>query len=169
MPKKIEKQLEILRNPALTVDFLTTLNNNETIGFPYRFGKGALARITVRKLLVKIVGQTSTAVFRRKILENTGFFHEDQRYSEDANFWMRATKKNNMYILKDSLVICGGGKRSFGESGLSANLREMESGIQKNLLEMYRARRIFLPEFLFFFLFSKLKYFRRILLTKYGF
>ena len=34
------------------------------------------------------------------------------------------------------------GKKSFGKSGLSANLKEMEKGIQKNILEMYKTKRI---------------------------
>src|SRR5690606_22137169 len=110
---------------------------------------------------LQVTGQTSTAIFRRDILENTGFFDEKQRYSEDANYWMRVTEHNRMFLLPEVFVFAGNGKKSFGASGLSANLEGMEKGIQKNLSEMYRSGRINLAEYLFYFVFSKIKYWFR--------
>ena len=71
-----------------------------------------------------------------------------------------------MYILPEKLVIAGNGKKSFGFSGLSANLKEMEKGIQKNIWEMYQTKRINFPEYLFFFFISKLKFAIRPLRAK---
>lgn len=158
LPEKIEKQLNYLRNSRLDIDFLTTLRNHERIGFPYKIQENNLVEITLKKLLLKIVGQTSTAVFKRKILENTGYFDENQKYSEDANYWMRISENNKMFLLAQNLVYTGNGKKSFGKSGLSANLKEMEKGIQKNILEMYKTKRIGFAEYLFYFVISKLKY-----------
>ncbi|MEN2435097.1 glycosyltransferase family 2 protein [Weeksellaceae bacterium A-14] len=156
LPEKTVRQLKYLRNDD--VDFLAALRNGEKIWFPYSLNSRNLARMTLQKLLIRIDGQTSTAIFKRKILENTGYFDERQRYSEDANYWMRISEKNHMYILAENLVKTGGGKKSFGESGLSANLKEMEKGIQKNIREMYLSGRIRLVEYGLYFLFSKLKY-----------
>lgn len=165
LPKKTETQLKFLEN--FDVDFLATLRNGEKIRFPYSVDKKLeLAKITLNKLLVRIEGQTSTVIFKRKILENTGFFDESQNYSEDANFWMRISKNNKMYILPESLVITGNGKRSFGESGLSANLSEMEKGIQKNIREIYLSKRINTFEYIIYLIFSKLKYLLRQIRTK---
>lgn len=166
LPEKTEKQLKFLQNDLLHVDFITALRNGEKIWFPYQVEQYNLAEMNLRKLLLRVDGQTSTAIFKRKIIENTGWFDENQKYSEDANYWMRVSKSNNMYILAEELAFTGGGKRSFGISGLSANLQEMEKGIQKNLREMYDTKRISYPEYILFFLFSKIKYGIRIVKNK---
>lgn len=161
LPQKTEKQIQFFEDKNLKIDFLTSLWNEEKISFPYSADENKLVEISLIKLLLKITGQTSTAIFRREILENTGFFDETQRYSEDANYWMRISEKNKMFLLPEKLVIAGNGKKSFGNSGLSANLLEMEKGIQKNIREMYQTNRINLPEYLFYFVISKLKYWVR--------
>lgn len=165
LPEKTEKQMKFLENQ--NIDFITSLWNNENITFPYKLHPpNKLVKITLKKLLFKITGQTSTAIFKRKIFENTGFFDENQNYSEDANYWMRISEKNQMYLLPEKLVIAGNGKKSFGFSGLSANLKEMEKGIQKNIWEMYQTKRINFPEYLFYFVISKLKFAMRPLRAK---
>jgi glycosyltransferase involved in cell wall biosynthesis len=165
LPEKTEKQMKFLENQ--NIDFITSLWNNENITFPYKLHPpNKLVKITLKKLLFKITGQTSTAIFKRKIFENTGFFDENQNYSEDANYWMRISEKNQMYLLPEKLVIAGNGKKSFGFSGLSANLREMEKGIQKNIWELYQTKRINFPEYLFYFVISKLKFAIRPLRAK---
>ena len=161
LPKKTEHQLKFLHDENLEIDFISSLWNEEEVSFPYSFNENNLVEITLKKLLLKITGQTSTAIFKRKILENTGFFDETQRYSEDANYWMRISKKNKMVLLPEKLVIAGSGKKSFGSSGLSANLEEMEKGIQKNIKEMFQTNRINWAEYLFYFVISKLKYWIR--------
>lgn len=166
LPQKTKTQMKFLENEKLNVDFITSLRNGEKIWFPYKKNAANLAQITLRKLLLRVDGQTSTALFKRKVLENTGFFDENQRYSEDANYWMKVSENNSMYILGEELVFTGGGKRSFGASGLSANLPEMEKGIQKNLREMYLSGRIHYFEYILFFIFSKLKYIVRIFKSK---
>ncbi len=161
-PEKTERQMLVFKNNDLEIDFLVSLWNNENFSFPYTLESNSnLVKITLNKLLFKVTGQTSTAILKRKILENTGFFDENQRYSEDANFWMRISKNNKMYLLPENLVIAGNGKKSFGFSGLSANLGEMEKGIQKNIKEMYTSKRINYTEYLFFYVISKLKYWIR--------
>jgi glycosyltransferase involved in cell wall biosynthesis len=166
LPQKTERQLKFLINENDKIDFITSLRNGEKIWFPYSISKNNLAKITLCKLLLRIEGQTSTAIFKKKIIENTGFFDENQKYSEDANYWMRISKNNNMYILAEDLVFTGAGKKSYGESGLSANLQEMEKGIQKNIKEMYVTKRINFMQYFFFLLFSKLKYVVRIFKNK---
>lgn len=145
------------------IDFLASFRNNEFIGFPYRYNNQNLTEITLRKFLIRYIGQTSTAIFRRKVLGNTGYFNENQRFAEDANYWLRISEKNKMFVLGETLVITGSGKKSFGESGLSGNLPAMEKGFQKNLKEMLHQKRILTIEYFFFYLFFKLKYIIRII------
>jgi hypothetical protein len=145
------------------IDFLASFRNNENIGFPYQYDHQNLTEITLRKFLIRNIGQTSTVIFRRKVLENTGYFDEHQRFGEDANYWLRISENNKMFVLGESLVITGSGKKSFGESGLSGNLLAMEKGFQKNLKEMLQRKRISAIEYFFFYLFLKLKYIIRII------
>lgn len=156
-PEKIERQMQYFENRNLQIDFLATARNNNKILYPYNI-KNGLAEITFSKLLIRNEAQPSTVMFRRKVIENTGYFDNNQRYAEDVNYWMKVSLQNKMYILNESLIIMGQGKRSFGVSGLSSNLPEMAKGFKKNLKEMYDAGRINLPQYISFRLFYKAKY-----------
>lgn len=157
---KIEIQILYLINNV--ADFVTCLRNDDVISFPYQLVTGNdYAIVTLKKLLLKVVGQTSTALFKREIIEKIGYFDENQRYSEDANLWMRVANSYKMIIINHKLVITGGGKPSVGHSGLSANIDEMEKGVQKNINEMKDLQFISFIEFLFYKVFSKMKYFVR--------
>ncbi|MGS0747431.1 hypothetical protein [Halpernia sp. GG3] len=72
-----------------------------------------------------------------------------------------------MSILNEELVLAGSGKRSFGISGLSANLMEMERGFQKNLKEIYKAKRINFLDFILYRIFNKFKYVFRLTRNKF--
>ncbi|MFC3160965.1 Glycosyltransferase involved in cell wall bisynthesis [Chryseobacterium arachidis] len=156
-PTKIEKQIYYFEKMGTGMDFLATARNNNRILSPYHI-KNGLAQITFKKLLIRNEAQPSTVMFRRKVLENTGYFDDNQRYAEDVNYWMKISLKNKMYILSESLVIIGKGKRSFGVSGLSANLPEMAKGFKKNLKEMYLLKKINLSQYILFRLFYRTKY-----------
>lgn len=155
LKEKLEIQMKYFTDE---VDFVCALRNNDYIGFPYHFEKD-IAEITLRKLLIKVVGQTSTAIFKRKVLENTGYFDESQKYSEDANYWMRISFANKMIILNKELVFT---RNAYGQSGLSSNIEKMEEGVQKNINEMFNLKKINIFEYYLFKYFSKMKYIRRI-------
>lgn len=162
LPEKTEKQLNVLLDTNLNIDFLSCLRVGDRIRFPYRVGKHHLAAMTFRKLMLRNGAPTPTVIFRKEIFRHTGFFDPDQRYAEDLNYWLRISLNHKMYILNDSLVTTGAGKRSFGVSGLSANLREMERGFQKNLRDMRNLEAISNVAFLSYRLFYKLKYLVRL-------
>jgi glycosyltransferase involved in cell wall biosynthesis len=163
---KTEKQIQYFENSGLEIDFLATARNNNKILFPYQI-KNKLAEITFNKLLIRNEAQPSTVMFRKKVLENTGYFDDDQRYAEDVNYWMKVALKNKMYILSESLVIVGKGKRSFGVSGLSANLPEMAKGFKKNLKEMHTLGKINYLQYIVFKLFYRTKYLLLLFRTFY--
>lgn len=164
LSQKLTLQLDILSKYP-EIDFIGSSRNQESVTFPYSV-KNGLVNVTLRKLLLKIKPATSTAVFKTSIRETVGFYDETQRYSEDANYWMRISIKHRMVYLPDSLVVTGGGKFNYGVAGLSANVVEMAKGEQKNILEMFKMRYISLPEFLFFYCFALIKYMKRILVVK---
>ncbi|WP_292008493.1 glycosyltransferase family A protein [Chryseobacterium sp.] len=157
LPEKTKHQIEFLERRGWVIDFLACRRNNSEILFPYKV-KDGLAEITFNKLLIRNEAQPSTVIFKRKILKNTGYFDDNQRYTEDVNYWLKIALKNKMYILDESLVIAGGGKRTFGASGLSADLSSMEKGYRKNLKEMYGLRNITALQYLALRVFYKVKY-----------
>jgi glycosyltransferase involved in cell wall biosynthesis len=167
LPNKIERQLTFFKNNHLTIDFLAVKRKNQKILFPYTVGEKGLAEITFKKLMIRNEAQPSSIMFKRKVLENTGFFDDKQRYAEDINYWLKVSRYNKMYILDEELIIAGNGKRTFGISGLSANLYEMEKGFTKNLKDMYNEKRINNVEFLLYAVFYKVKYISRLLRNKY--
>ena len=111
--------------------------------------------------------QPSTVIFKTEILKKTGFFGENFRFAEDLNFWLKISEHCKMYILNEELLLLDGGKRSFGVSGLSANLQEMEKGFVKNLKEMLYLKRIGFSEYLIYFAFYKAKYIFRVVRNNY--
>ena len=167
LPEKTERQMPYLVNNEENIDFISSRRRNHKIQFPYVVGKNSFAEITFRKIMLRNEAQPSTVIFKRKILENTGFFDPNQRYAEDINYWLRISKNNKMYILDEELVLAGNGKRTFGVSGLSANLPEMEKGFQKNLREMLSNDRITRIEYFLYFIYFRIKFVIRVARSKY--
>ena len=167
LPEKTERQMPYLVNDEENIDFISCRRKNHKIQFPYVVGKNSFAEITFRKIMLRNEAQPSTVIFKRKILENTGFFDPNQRYAEDINYWLRISKNNRMYILDEELVLAGNGKRTFGVSGLSANLPEMEKGFQKNLREMLSNDRITRIEYFLYFIYFRIKFVIRVARSKY--
>ena len=166
LPTKIEKQINLLENKELHIDFLSVKRTNQKILYPYKV-KDRLAEITFRKLLIRNEAQPSTVVFKRKVLENTGLFNETQRYAEDINYWLKVSLNNKMFILDEELLLAGEGKRTFGISGLSANLSEMEKGFHRNLKEMFEMKKLSPIEYQLYRIFYRIKYIIRISRNKF--
>lgn len=162
LPNKLERQVLVLKdNPK--IDFLGASFK----GFGFKNKKiGTLVKIELRDLLFKNYFQPSTILFKRGVLEKIGFFDETQRYAEEGNYFMRVAKVFNCYFLNQNLIIFGDGKAGFGESGLSANLKEMEKGELKNLKFVYKQGWINLLIYCTAVSFSLLKYIRRIIIVK---
>lgn len=156
VPTKIEVQLKYFEKYP-EIDFLATARNNQKLLFPYNSNENPV-EITFRKLLIRNEITVPSVVFKRTILENTGYFQEGQNHAEDVDFYLRISAKNKMYILKESLVTAGSGKRSFGVSGLSANLKKMEEGYQANFSRLYRSKRINWFQLIVLRIFYRLKY-----------
>ena len=166
-PTKIERQISFLESEKFDIDFLACRRKNHELLYPYKVGQNNLANISFRNLMFRNETHPSTVIFKRKVLDNSGYFAYDQKYAEDLNYWLKVSEHNKMFILNEELVLAGGGKRSFGVSGLSANLKEMEKGFQKNLKEMFSLNRINLTEYVLYFIFYKFKYMFRIFRNQY--
>lgn len=164
---KTKQQMDILECKNFEIDFLSCRRKHHKILKPYTVDENNLATVSFRNLMVRNEIQPSTVIFKRKVLENSGFFDDLQRYAEDLNYWLRISKHNQIAILNKELVLAGAGKRTFGVSGLSADLQEMEKGFQKNLKEVLNQKRISFAEYTGYFIFYKIKYIVRISRNKF--
>lgn len=160
--EKLDRQISLL-SVNLAIDFLGASFE----GFGLKNRKiGELVKIEFKDLLFKNYFQPSTIIFKKNVLEVIGFFDETQRYAEEGNYFMRVARYFNCYFVNENLIIFGDGKAGFGESGLSANLKEMEKGELKNLKFVFKQG--WISPFLYFstVIFSLLKYARRMIIVK---
>lgn len=161
---KVQQQYEILSTHG-EIDFL---GGNHT-HYPVKIlGRtiNELHRGNVKELCIKMYPQTSAAIFKKKIFEDIGGYDESRRYAEDGQFFMKICERYKYYYHPDKVVEFDGGKRGFGGSGLSGNLKAMQDGVRMNLRELLNRKSISLGFYLFVRMFIEIKYIRRIVLTK---
>ena len=165
LPNKIERQIEIV-NKHLEVDFLGT-NRNGDVFKNFFFKKiGSLTRMYPKDLLYKMFFITPTVMFKRSILKEVNSFDETQSFCEDGNFFIKICQKKSCFLLNESLVVTGGGKAHFGESGLSSNMWQMQQGELLNIKYAFKSGIVNIVEFGFIYAFSMFKYLRRLWIVK---
>lgn len=164
LPEKLEKQfVEIEKNPD--IKFIGTNRNNEVYPF---FGKSnqKLFMLNAREIILKWYPHTSTVIIKKEILKDISLYDEERTHAEDGDFFLRIAQSCNIYILNQNLVYTGGEKRSFGESGLSANMPKMYQGEILALNGAKKRKQINIVEYLGLYLWLSMKYYRRILIVK---
>jgi glycosyltransferase involved in cell wall biosynthesis len=165
MSNKLERQMQILQeNP--NIDFLGANRKGEHYNSFLSIKFALITRLSPKNLLCKNFFATSTVIFKREIIEEIGFFDENQRYCEDVNYFIKIANSKECYLLNESLVVTGEGDVHYQEKGLSSNLWAMQKGELTNLNFALNAKIINLFDYFLIFNFSFFKYFRRVLLVK---
>jgi hypothetical protein len=157
----------LTQNPD--IDFLGTNRNGEIFKRFLNIKFQLLTRITAKNLLYKMFFITPTVIFKKNILEDVGFFDENMRFAEDAEYFIRIAKRKKCFLLNVSLVHTDIGKTHFGQNGLSSNLFKMHLGELSNLRRAYNDFVINFFEYSFVFIFLQLKFIRRALIIKLRF
>lgn len=158
-PEKLEKQFEVIaENPDIS--FIGCNRNGEVYPF---FGKKkkALYSLNAKEIIIKWYPQTSTAVVKRDLLVKAGLYDERRSHAEDGDLWLRLAVFGDLWVLNEDLVLTGGGKRSFGVSGLSANMQKMYRGEVLNVRSAFNRNQIGFLFFCMMRLYMNLKYIRR--------
>lgn len=161
---KLEIQFDVIRE-YVNIDFIGGNHTNQVIkvlGRPIN----ELYKPSIKELCIKMFPQTSTVLFKKKIYDEIGGYDEARRYCEDGQFFLKICEKYNYYYLPKQIITYDGGRRGFGVSGLSKNLKEMQDGFMKNLKELRKRKSISLMFYLWVSIFSELKYFRRIIIYR---
>lgn len=164
LPNKIEIQMKTLKDHP-EIDFLGGDYNDLKLHVLFK-KVDKLYKANVKDLCIKFFPVTPSAVFKKKIIEEIGYFDEKQHFAEDGNYFLKICAKYNYYHLPVQMVICGSGKPEFGCSGLSANLKGMYEGNIKNIKELKKDSIISGSFYIFLRVFYWMKYIRRILITK---
>ncbi|MFA4870263.1 MAG: glycosyltransferase family A protein [Pedobacter sp.] len=163
---KLKIQFEILVNNP-DVILLGCNRNGEHVS---RFLKKKFSRLTIitsRILLYRNFFSTPSVIFRKEVINKVGLFDENQKHTEDCNYWVRICQAGTCVLLNESYVTTGGGKPSFGFSGLSSNLVEMEKGDLKNIKDGYKLGVIGIFEYFLLIGYSLLKFIRRLIIVKF--
>lgn len=162
---KLEIQMKILLSNS-EIDFLGCGRNDEVLKM---FGRKIekLHQSSVAELLFKMHPQTSTAIFKKELFLKFGGYNENMTHAEDGELWIRYCAVSNFFYLPLSLVITGGGKPSFGHSGLSSNLNKMYEGNLFILKQAYSNNYIGFSLYYVLLVFYKMKHLRRIFITKF--
>jgi len=164
VPKKIEIQMETMKEHP-EIDFLG--GNYNGVNLQILFKKvDKLYKASVKDICLKNFPATSSVIFKRKIIKCIGYFDENQKFAEDANYFLKICSHYNYYHLPVQMVIYGSGKPTFGYSGLSANLKGMHNGTIKNIKELKENSIISNNFYLFLHVFYWAKYIRRIVISK---
>ncbi|MTB61755.1 glycosyltransferase family 2 protein [Streptococcus uberis] len=162
---KLEVQANII-NENSEIEFLGANHTDKPLKILGKVIKD-LYKPNIKELCIKTFPQTSTAIFKRKIFEEIGGYDESRRYCEDAQFFNKICINYGFYFIPNQLSIYDGGKRGFGVSGLSGNIKAMQEGVRANMKELRQQKNISLIFYLFITCYNEMKYLRRILIMKW--
>lgn len=159
---KIQKQIKLMTNEP-KIDFLGCAFDGLYL---QGVSEDKLIPINVNKLIFKNYFQPSTVIMKKIVLDEVGYFDENQRYAEEGNYFIRVANQFSCFFWNTKVINYGDGKSGFGVSGLSANLKEMHKGFVKNLQFSYVEGFISKPQYVSSRAVAELKYIRRLILTR---
>jgi glycosyltransferase involved in cell wall biosynthesis len=158
LPNKLKIMMPYFDN--MEIDCIGSARNGRMLRCGFKTIK-KLTRIYPHDLVFRWNPQTSSVVFRKSIVEKIGLYNENMRYAEDGEYWLRIAYNCGFFVIPDSLVITGGGKHDYGDSGLSGNLKKMHIGELKAIDSAYNMGAVTLFSYYLARLFGILKYMRR--------
>lgn len=164
LPEKLQKQVNEVEKDS-NIKCIGTNRNGELYPF-FKKAQNYLYTLNAKEIIAKWHPHTSTVLVDKGILLKTNLYDETRTHAEDGDLLLRATQYCNLHVLNENLVYTGGEKRSFGESGLSANMPKMFEGEILALNGAKKRKQINLFEYLCFYLWLTLKYYRRVFIVR---
>lgn len=161
--------LEILENNK-DIDCICSCHDVEKISFlPLKKvcnNTNSLFSISLQDELFKNYFSPQTSMFRRRVIDVGVSFNPCMKGSEEMFFFFHILAKFNCLFLNEKTSFSLTGKKRFGDSGLSGNLKEMEKGelfaIRNAFKEFHISKILFISAYAF----SYIKYIRRICICK---
>ncbi|MGG5506659.1 glycosyltransferase family 2 protein [Myroides sp. C6-3] len=158
--KKLSKQVEVL-----TIYPDAVVIGGEKGAFKPEISTAHVAKINFKKLCFKNYFLTSSSMVKREHLQGV-LFNITQKHSEDYRFFFDLLSKGDYgVILFENLSCSITMKRDFGDSGLSGDIYKMQRGELSNFKYLYQNKLLNVVEYVFFYLFSNLKFLRRFIIS----
>lgn len=120
----------------------------------------SIKRIKKWSLLLSNAFTTPSVMVRKDIVQR---FRSSRRHMEDHLLWLEIVCMGGRAV-RISLPLASIYKAQFGSSGLSSQLWKMEKGDLQNLRDLYALNFINLPTWILLFVFSILKFIRRLMI-----
>lgn len=164
LPGKTINQLNVMNKKMLRI--IASLRDTSNKNNIFRANSDDLTMSkTMMNTLLQWDPHISTVIIERKLFLEVGGFDESMRRGEDCEFYMRVLKfTNEIKMLNMSFCAQINEKRSFGQSGLSANLKKMYLGELEILMRC--RKNISYISYMALYCYYYLRYVRRILITK---
>lgn len=169
--EKLQAQIDILnKNPKIDMlgcNFYINIQSEEEKIKKY-FVRDKLRKISFNDMLYKHFYATPCVIVKRSVILDVGMFNESQRYMEDSLLFTKIARDYEAYMTNDFLVNTY--KKSFGESGLSGNIDEMQKYELQNFNVLYKDNsysnyKMSIINYLTCYIFSILKFIRRKILV----
>jgi len=122
--------------------------------------------VTLKNEMFKNYYTTQNSILRREVIDSGVKFKDGMRYSEEMLFFFQIVSKYKCVFCNEKFSESILGKERFGDFGLSGNLKLMEKGELESLKFAYKNYGVSFMLYLSAKLFSVMKYFRRVLITK---
>ncbi|WP_318519187.1 glycosyltransferase family 2 protein [Photobacterium leiognathi] len=123
--------------------------------------------VTFNQLLRKHYFQPSTVILKRDAFESVGGFKDGMTHGEEGLLFYNICFKYSCVIISKDVIQYGDDKHPYASgNGLASNLLKMEKSELSNYYTMFKIGNISFFRFTNLFMFSILKFFRRVLITK---
>lgn len=163
-PRKIEIQYEWMKEHpeiALTAHECRVINSNHRERPPECSTEGRWDKIESAALLFSNCVPTPSVMLRCDLPYR---FQPEKRYSEDYLLWLEITHSGHL-AYRSNLSLAYWYKAPYGEGGLSGNLLDMERGELDTYRRLYRSGHIGLAVLPPLYIWSLIRFGRRLLLT----
>lgn len=167
LDEKIRVQWEaVTAHPEIM--FIGSNRNKENIHWGRKYDdKRKIYFMDLKHVLLKNWPHPSSVLVKKELLHMTGLFDEKKQYAEDGDLWNRIAIRSGIYYISNIYINTGANKISFGQWGLSANLRGMYQGNIRNIKLLKKKHEISIEFYLFLRIFYWIKQIRRIAITKW--
>jgi glycosyltransferase involved in cell wall biosynthesis len=161
-PRKLELQLPLMRGDASPA-----ISGHRREVWPGQRGsseaessRAQVQRLSSTQLLFRNMLPTSSVILRRDIPYR---FNPERRHSEDYELWLRVALEYGEFVFLDK-PLAFSYKASYGESGLSSDLRKMEAGQTSIYLALFRERAFSWATLVTLLGWGKVRYARRLVI-----
>lgn len=161
-PDKLEKQLEVFKNNNDVVMVGTLSTMPESIIPPFKNKKVEGLYISIKHQLFKNYFQPSTVLIKNEVFNH--FEWPIRRYAEEGDVFLRLYNYGKLFLINEILVDYSNGKKGFGISGLSSNIHKTQKEEINNIKNVYARNQISFITFMLAYIFSYIKYMRRIVI-----